>query len=165
MSCLIFEFHFHVPLCLMLIRFVVKGVELLIAEFESDGPTDGFMSVTIALLFFFTVYVLEMVGKGVWFRPWIRGFLGDYAYPVSPIQSFQRHSHIHQPSYLTLPFDRSPHSSGRDSPISLASCARRTSANCLTRGLFIPQSIEAGLSISGTWISSGSSSLYQLDFS
>jgi len=60
----------------------VKGVELLIGEFESNGPADGFMSVTIALLFFFTVYVLEMVGKGVWFRPWVRNFLGDYAYPV-----------------------------------------------------------------------------------
>ena len=63
---------------------VVKGVELLIGELESDGPTDGFMSVTIALLFFFTVYVLEMIGKGIWFKPWIRGLLGDYAYPVSP---------------------------------------------------------------------------------
>ena len=61
----------------------VKGVELLIGEFESDGPTDGFMSVTIALMFFFTVYVLELVRHGIWFRPWIRNFLGDYAYPVS----------------------------------------------------------------------------------
>ena len=61
----------------------VKGVELLITEFESHGPTDGFMSVTIALMFFFTVYTLEMVGKGVWFTPSVRSFLGDYAYPVS----------------------------------------------------------------------------------
>lgn len=63
-------------------RLLVKGVELLIGEFESDGPVDGFLSVTIALLFFSTVYMLELVGKGVWFRPPIRGFLGDYAYPV-----------------------------------------------------------------------------------
>lgn len=62
-------------------------MELLIAEFESGGPTDGFMSVTVALMFFFTVYALEMVGKGVWFRLWVRGFLGDYAYPVSPLQT------------------------------------------------------------------------------
>lgn len=55
---------------------------MLIGEFESEGPTDGFMSVTIALLFFFTVYVLEMVGNGIWFRPGARGFIGDYAYPV-----------------------------------------------------------------------------------
>jgi len=33
-------------------------------------------------MFFFTVYVLEMVGKGIWFRPGVRGFTGDYAYPV-----------------------------------------------------------------------------------
>ena len=59
-------------------------MELLIGEFESHGPTDGFMSVTIALLFFFTVYMLEMVGQGTWFRPWARKFLGDYAYPVIP---------------------------------------------------------------------------------
>jgi hypothetical protein len=41
------------------------------------------MSVTIALLFFFTVYALEMIGSGVWFRPGTRGFIADYAYPVS----------------------------------------------------------------------------------
>ena len=67
----------------------VKGVELLIAEFERNNPTDGFMSVTIALMFFFTVYVLEMVGKGVWFRPSIRGFLSDYAYPVCLLSIFK----------------------------------------------------------------------------
>lgn len=67
------------------IIYCIKGVELLIAEFESDGPTDGFMSVTIALMFFFTVYALEMIGKGVWFRPWVRGFLSDYAYPIATL--------------------------------------------------------------------------------
>ncbi len=85
----------------------VKGVELLIAEFESDGPTDGFMSVTIALMFFFTVYALEMVGKGVWFRPWVRGFLGDYAYPVSRLQLHINFGHLPRP-------DRSPQYSGQD---------------------------------------------------
>ena len=73
-------------------------MELLIAEFESDGPTDGFMSVTIALMFFFTVYALETVGKGVWFRPWVRGFLGDYAYPVSRFQT----THQFWAAYLDL---------------------------------------------------------------
>ena len=65
-----------------MIRDAVKGVELLIGEFESDGPEDGFMSVVIALMFFFSVYVLEWVRNGVWFRPWVRNILGDYAYPV-----------------------------------------------------------------------------------
>ena len=41
------------------------------------------MSVSIALLFFFTVYVLELIPNGIWFRPWVRGLLGDYAYPVN----------------------------------------------------------------------------------
>ena len=70
-----------------LMELVVKGVELLISEFEHEGPADGFMSVVVALMFFFTVYVLELVRNGIWFRPRVRAFLGDYAYPVSLIQS------------------------------------------------------------------------------
>jgi len=55
---------------------------LLVGEFKNEGPVDGFMSVTIALMFFFTVYVLELVGNSIWFRPWVRNLLGDYAFPV-----------------------------------------------------------------------------------
>ena len=62
----------------------VKGVEELVAEFEDYGSIDGFMAVMIALLFFGTVYALEAVGRGIWFRPWFRGLLADYAYPVGP---------------------------------------------------------------------------------
>ena len=40
------------------------------------------MSTLIAILFFGTVYALESTGKSKLFRPWIRGVLGDYAYPV-----------------------------------------------------------------------------------
>lgn len=61
---------------------IVKGVELLIIEFEHAGPRKGYLGVVIALLYFFTVYMLELVGKGTWFKPWIRDLLGDYAYPV-----------------------------------------------------------------------------------
>ena len=64
------------------IIYCIKGVELLIGEFESYGPTKGFMDVVIALLFFFTVYMLELVGNSVLFVPSVRAFLGDYAYPV-----------------------------------------------------------------------------------
>ena len=64
------------------IIYCIKGVELLIGEFESYGPTKGFMDVMIALLFFFSVYMLELVGKSVLFVPSARAFLGDYAYPV-----------------------------------------------------------------------------------
>ena len=62
---------------------LVKGVELLIVEFERYGPRKGYLGVVIALLYFFTVYALESVGSGTWFKPWVRDFLGDYAYPVS----------------------------------------------------------------------------------
>ena len=61
----------------------VKGVELLIIEFERYGPRKGYFGVVVALLFFFTVYTLELVGNGTWFKPWVRDFLGDYSYPVS----------------------------------------------------------------------------------
>lgn len=32
-----------------------------------------------------TVYALEFVGSTIWFRPWVRGLLADYAYPISTI--------------------------------------------------------------------------------
>ncbi|KAG8527843.1 uncharacterized protein KY384_006759 [Bacidia gigantensis] len=63
----------------------IKGVELLIGEFESYGPRVGYAGVAIALLFFFTVYVLELVRQGTWFKPWVRNILGDYAYPLATI--------------------------------------------------------------------------------
>lgn len=97
---------------------VVKGVELLISEFESEGSTDGFLSVTIALMFFFTVYVLEMVGKGVWFRPHVRAFLSDYAYPVSFPTDYKVYVSFGQ---LIQDLDRSPRYSGRALRISQAS--------------------------------------------
>ena len=52
------------------------------AEFQDYGQVDGFMAVMIALLFFGTVYALEALRTGIWFRPCFRGLLGDYAYPV-----------------------------------------------------------------------------------
>jgi len=64
------------------IIYCIKGIELIIGQFKDYGSTQGFMDVVIALMFFFTVYVLEMVGKGIWFRPGVRGFISDYAYPV-----------------------------------------------------------------------------------
>ena len=58
-------------------------MEELSAEFSDYGSIDGFMAIMIALLFFGTVYALEAIGNGIWFRPWIRSILADYAYPVS----------------------------------------------------------------------------------
>ena len=39
----------------------------------------------IALLFFGSVYALEAINSTIWFRPWFREILGDYAYPVCMI--------------------------------------------------------------------------------
>ncbi|KAL8804414.1 MAG: hypothetical protein Q9200_005846 [Gallowayella weberi] len=63
------------------IIYLVKGVELLIVEFERYGPRKGYLGVVISLLYFFTVYNLQSIGQGTWFKPWIRDFLGDYAFP------------------------------------------------------------------------------------
>ncbi|KAL8815416.1 MAG: hypothetical protein Q9223_005440 [Gallowayella weberi] len=65
------------------IIYLVKGVELLIVEFERYGPRKGYLGVVISLLYFFTVYNLQSIGQGTWFKPWIRDFLGDYAFPVN----------------------------------------------------------------------------------
>lgn len=70
------------------IIYCIKGVELIVGLFKDYGSTQGFMDVVIALMFFFTVYVLEMIGRGTWFRPGVRGFIGDYAYPVRSTLTF-----------------------------------------------------------------------------
>lgn len=59
----------------------MKGVEEVVDEF-THGNADGFMSCVVAILFFGTVYALEAVGRSVFFAPWVRSFLADYAYPV-----------------------------------------------------------------------------------
>ena len=69
------------------IIYCIKGVELIIGQFKDYGSSQGFMDVVIALMFFFTIYVLEMIGRGTWFRPGVRSFLGDYAYPVGAIKN------------------------------------------------------------------------------
>ncbi|GAT27580.1 HCO3- transporter family protein [Aspergillus luchuensis] len=63
----------------------VKGVEELVNEFTVYGPTAGFMSCMIAILYFFTVYGLELLGSSTICRPWFRGLLADYAYVVGTI--------------------------------------------------------------------------------
>lgn len=61
----------------------VKGVEELASLFDSYGSVDGYLSCIIAILYFGTVYALERIGSGVLAKPWARGLLADYAYPVS----------------------------------------------------------------------------------
>lgn len=59
-----------------------KGVEELTSEFTARGHTAGFLSCTIAILYFLTIYALETLGSSTVWRPAFRGFLADYAYPV-----------------------------------------------------------------------------------
>lgn len=56
----------------------------LVAVF-SNGLTDGYLSIVIAILFFGTVYALEAAGQSKIFKPFVRGLLGDYAYPIATI--------------------------------------------------------------------------------
>ncbi|BCS07974.1 hypothetical protein ALUC_20344A [Aspergillus luchuensis] len=67
------------------IIYCIKGVEELVNEFTVYGPTAGFMSCMIAILYFFTVYGLELLGSSTICRPWFRGLLADYAYVVGTI--------------------------------------------------------------------------------
>lgn len=64
---------------------LVKGVEELVAEFTTFNATQGYLSCVIAILYFGTIYSLEATGQSTLFRPWFRGLLADYAFPVSPL--------------------------------------------------------------------------------
>jgi hypothetical protein len=68
----------------------VKGVEELVSLFDVYGSVDGYLSCVIAILYFGTVYALERLGSGTLAKPWARGLLADYAYPVGSfsIRSF-----------------------------------------------------------------------------
>ncbi|PGH35042.1 hypothetical protein GX50_02073 [[Emmonsia] crescens] len=67
------------------IIYIIKGVEELVSEFSSRGSTDGYLSCTVAILYFATIYALEKLGSSTIFRPSFRGFLADYAYPLGTI--------------------------------------------------------------------------------
>lgn len=62
---------------------IVKGVEELVYQFTSRGNAVGFLSTMIAILYFASVYGLEKLGSSTMWKPWFRGLLADYAYPVS----------------------------------------------------------------------------------
>ncbi|KAK0129757.1 hypothetical protein ONS96_000312 [Cadophora gregata f. sp. sojae] len=67
------------------IIYMIKGVEELVSLFDSFGSVDGYLSCVIAILYFGTVYALEKIGSGVLAKPWARGLLADYAYPIATI--------------------------------------------------------------------------------
>jgi len=72
------------PACNSTESHAVKGVEELVAEFTTYDSTQGYLSCVIAILYFGTIYSLEAIGQSTLFRPWFRGVLADYAYPVRP---------------------------------------------------------------------------------
>ncbi|OAX80961.1 hypothetical protein ACJ72_04699 [Emergomyces africanus] len=73
---------FCISVVVLMAHHLVKGVEELVSEFSSRGSTDGYLSCTIAILYFATIYTLEKLGSSTIFIPSFRGFLEDYAYPA-----------------------------------------------------------------------------------
>lgn len=67
----------------MLTEYVlVKGVEELVAQFDESNSAAGYLSIVIALCYWFTVYGLELMGGTIYFKPQVRKVLSDFAYPV-----------------------------------------------------------------------------------
>ncbi|KAK8036183.1 hypothetical protein PG993_008797, partial [Apiospora rasikravindrae] len=62
------------------IIYMIKGVEELVYEFDQKGPTAGYLSCIIAILYFASIYSLEKLGQSTVWQPWFRGILADYAY-------------------------------------------------------------------------------------
>ncbi|GAB7338502.1 hypothetical protein MBLNU457_5253t1 [Dothideomycetes sp. NU457] len=67
------------------IIYMEKGVQELIAQFPESTPAGGFLSIVVALCYWFTVYMLELMPNTTVFTPTIRKFLSDYAYPICTI--------------------------------------------------------------------------------
>ncbi|RDW71125.1 putative hco3-transporter family protein [Coleophoma cylindrospora] len=67
------------------IIYMIKGVEELVAQFTQDGPINGYASCMIAILYFGTIYGSEKIGAGILCKPYLRGFLADYAYVFGTI--------------------------------------------------------------------------------
>ncbi|KAF2090874.1 HCO3 transporter family protein [Saccharata proteae CBS 121410] len=67
------------------IIYMIKGVEELVAQFNSSGSTAGYLACIIAILYFGSVYSLEKLGASVIWQPWFRGILADYAYVIATL--------------------------------------------------------------------------------
>ncbi|KAF7916255.1 uncharacterized protein EAE97_012133 [Botrytis byssoidea] len=94
------------------IVYMIKGVEELVSLFDSYGSVDGYLSCVVAILYFGTVYALEKIGRGTLAKPWARGILADYAYPIATI-FWVGFSHIpgtiERANISVLPINRSFH--------------------------------------------------------
>ncbi|KAK5167957.1 uncharacterized protein LTR77_006524 [Saxophila tyrrhenica] len=73
------------------IIYIIKGVEELVAQFEEgignegERREGGYFGILIALMYWFTVYMLEKYGSSSFSRSWIRKAIADYAYPIATI--------------------------------------------------------------------------------
>ncbi|WPG99464.1 putative transporter [Acrodontium crateriforme] len=67
------------------IIYMIKGVEELVAQFPESNSAAGYLSIVIALCYWFTVYGLELIGGTIYFKPSVRKMLSDYAYPIATI--------------------------------------------------------------------------------
>ncbi|KIW08388.1 uncharacterized protein PV09_01301 [Verruconis gallopava] len=65
--------------------YLIKGVEELSIDFYDERITNGYMSVMIAILYSITVYLLEKMRRTTLFKPAVREFLSDYAYPIATV--------------------------------------------------------------------------------
>jgi hypothetical protein len=55
-------------------------MEELVFIFGESGFAGGYLSIVIAMLYFFSVYGLEKLGSSTIGRPWVRGILADYSF-------------------------------------------------------------------------------------
>lgn len=120
-----YETSFRTSLAQFLMVISVKGVEELSINFYDERITNGFMSVTIGILFTITVYFLEKIRSTTLFTEGVREVLSDYAYPVSP-QPHMRRPKADHPSSLRQ-------SGGRDSATFLETYAEYTLHVCQSR--------------------------------
>jgi len=67
------------------IIYMVKGYQEVTALYYESNPMAAYLGVVIALCYFFSVVMLEMVGTTTLFTPSIRKFIADYAYPIATV--------------------------------------------------------------------------------
>jgi len=67
------------------IIYMEKGVEELVAQFNESSYSAAYLSIVIALCYWFSVQWLESLGGTIYFKPWMRKLLSDYAYPIATI--------------------------------------------------------------------------------
>ncbi|MBW0514451.1 hypothetical protein O181_054166 [Austropuccinia psidii MF-1] len=76
--------------------YVQKGIELLVREFDRS-PSDGWLSVVVAMSFSLCVYWLQKVGSKGFGPLWARRLLADYAFVIGTIFFT---GFVHIPGYL-----------------------------------------------------------------